>query len=148
MRSCGECNVCCSILEVKELEKKFNQRCPHLCERGCGIYETRPQACREWFCVWVVGTAPDAERPDRSGVVLEQAHAHAANGKAGVMPVVAYEIRPGAFDSYWGDRMLKRLSRKLLIGLVPFGGEQPTRFIGPPEQLRADVEWVRAPTRD
>jgi len=25
--------------------------CPHLCPQGmCGIYEHRPQACREFFC--------------------------------------------------------------------------------------------------
>lgn len=28
-----------------------NGQCPHLNEDGlCGIYETRPQICREWDC--------------------------------------------------------------------------------------------------
>lgn len=53
-RECGDCNICCTYLRIDELPVKKPQdvACSHLCEKGCGIYETRPNVCRSWYCGW------------------------------------------------------------------------------------------------
>jgi len=37
-RQCGGCTLCCTLLPVKSLDKGANERCRHLCFKGCGIY--------------------------------------------------------------------------------------------------------------
>lgn len=75
---CGTCTLCCKIMHVPELEKPYGEWCGY-CERrgrGCTVYETRPQSCRDFDCVWLQsqgkpGSAmPPELRPDRSHVVL------------------------------------------------------------------------------
>jgi len=141
LRTCGECTACCTILAVEEIGKALNEPCRHLCGTGCAVYEARPTACRTFNCLWLWSGKDEAERPDRSGVMLEAAQASARN--TGLMPIAAYETRPGGFDGYWGQKILKRLSRKSLIGLIPYQGAEPREFIGPPEQVAAGIEWKR-----
>ncbi|HWI13220.1 MAG TPA: hypothetical protein VNT02_03170 [Burkholderiales bacterium] len=73
---CDGCTACCRIMGVHELGKAVNQRCVH-CKAGvgCAIYETRPQSCRTFECVWLQtqrGASPLARelRPDASRVVM------------------------------------------------------------------------------
>ena len=76
-RSCGECAVCCTSLEVDtpELKKPAGETCEHCTGSGCGIYETRYPVCRTWFCLWrFVGEMPDEARPDRCGLLFGLAH--------------------------------------------------------------------------
>ena len=78
--SCGGCTLCCTLVPVDSaaLKKPAFTPCKHLRDMllvagpGCGIYETRPDACRAWSCVWL--TSPDLPpelRPDRCGVVVD-----------------------------------------------------------------------------
>jgi hypothetical protein len=56
-RSCGECSMCCNLLEIKtpELRKPANQGCRHCLPRnGCAIYERRPPVCRTFACLWLI----------------------------------------------------------------------------------------------
>ena len=46
-QQCGECNECCRVLEIKEVESKPNEMCQH-CDKGCKIYKDRPQGCRDF----------------------------------------------------------------------------------------------------
>lgn len=69
-RGCGECRACCTTCAVVELNKPLNTPCQHLCDRGCGIYESRPNSCREYDCAWLQGHLSDKHRPDRSGIVF------------------------------------------------------------------------------
>jgi len=76
MHSCGNCTACCKIMIVEALDKPSNTWCPH-CKiaEGCGIYESRPDACRIYECVWLQsqrGGKPMAFelRPDKSRVVI------------------------------------------------------------------------------
>lgn len=73
-RQCGECTACCTHLKIDtaELQKLAGPDCEHLRpKRGCGIYETRPQACRDFLCLWrQMPDMPDDWRPDRSGMLL------------------------------------------------------------------------------
>lgn len=72
-RACGECFACCVTLEIvsPEFEKPANVICANCTAPGCGIHETRPPACRDFYCAWRLSDAlDDSWRPDRSGVIL------------------------------------------------------------------------------
>lgn len=80
MLSCDGCTACCKIMKIHELDKPANAWCPH-CRigSGCGSYETRPESCRVYECVWLQSQrggrplAPEL-RPDRSRVVIGTAN--------------------------------------------------------------------------
>lgn len=70
-RDCGGCNVCCTAMRVRPLGKAAGERCPQQTAAGCGMYATRPSACREWYCMWVRDPGKlftEAHRPDKLGV--------------------------------------------------------------------------------
>lgn len=76
MHSCDGCTVCCKVLKIRELDKPANTWCAD-CKIGigCGIYETRPESCRVYECIWLQTQSLDkpiaaALRPDRSRVVI------------------------------------------------------------------------------
>lgn len=73
-RQCGECTACCTHLKIDsaELQKLADVDCEHLePKRGCRIYETRPQGCRDFLCLWrQMPDMPEDWRPDRSGMLL------------------------------------------------------------------------------
>ncbi|MCR3690974.1 MULTISPECIES: YkgJ family cysteine cluster protein [Citrobacter] len=75
-RNCNECDVCCTYLRIEkpELTKKADVRCPHLSEqRGCGIYDERPDVCRTWYCGWrIMPFLRDDMRPDHSKILIKQ----------------------------------------------------------------------------
>ena len=74
-RSCGPCDLCCTVLRVDELRKLGGVPCAQLRDReaggGCGIHPTRPPICRAYRCLWLQGKLADDERPDRLGAVLD-----------------------------------------------------------------------------
>ena len=50
-RSCGTCTMCCKLLDIDVLEKPRGVWCQHCNPKaGCTAYETRPQACRGFYC--------------------------------------------------------------------------------------------------
>lgn len=69
-KECGDCTVCCSVLEIEELNKPARVDCSNLCGKGCSIYSTRPPVCRSFKCVWKVSNWPDKFRPDRCGFMV------------------------------------------------------------------------------
>jgi hypothetical protein len=73
-RSCGDCQLCCELLPVRELDKTNNQRCRYQ-RRGkkrCSIYAQRPFACEVWSCRWLQDKATAGlSRPDRSHYVID-----------------------------------------------------------------------------
>jgi Fe-S-cluster containining protein len=86
-RSCGDCQVCCEVLEVKPfstddghkvaaaadapLLTKYWERCQWQCDEGCRIYAHRPSPCAEYHCMWRLGAWGDDARPDRLGILAE-----------------------------------------------------------------------------
>lgn len=71
-RSCDSCTMCCKIMGIAELDKPRNQWCPN-CEVGksCKIYETRPQSCRDFNCIYLLdGSLAEHWKPSRSRMVL------------------------------------------------------------------------------
>lgn len=78
---CEDCTGCCTVFEVKAVNKAFGEPCKHLGKTlfgtGCQIYETRPDACRHYVCLWLdsqrrldVATMPESMRPNVTKVVL------------------------------------------------------------------------------
>ena len=52
-RSCEGCTLCCKLIWVPPLNKPRMVYCEHCkVDQGCGIYETRPDCCRDWFCFY------------------------------------------------------------------------------------------------
>ncbi len=69
-RECGTCQACCTAEGVHELRKPPGEPCQFLCEKGCAAYETRPESCRRFRCLWLQGVFEDGARPDGLGVVF------------------------------------------------------------------------------
>jgi hypothetical protein len=71
-KSCGACTLCCKVMGARALNKPAGTWCKH-CKigTGCGIYETRPEECRTFFCMWLAENSMGEEwRPDRSKLVI------------------------------------------------------------------------------
>jgi hypothetical protein len=71
-RSCGSCSMCCRLLDVPEVKQR-DKWCPH-CRPGrggCSIYETRPQTCRAYTCMWLLGLFGDEWFPAKSKIVVD-----------------------------------------------------------------------------
>lgn len=50
-RNCDGCALCCKVLVIDDLNKPRNEWCRHCNpKKGCGIYDTRPQTCRNFHC--------------------------------------------------------------------------------------------------
>ena len=73
-RSCGKCNACCSHFFVPALDKPAGVLCQHWKKNtGCTIHASRPQACRDYFCLWRMNASlDDGWRPDLSGFILRE----------------------------------------------------------------------------
>lgn len=71
-RSCGECNMCCKVLDIKELDKDAGPLCDKWCSPvGCSIYKKRPEVCRDFECDWLTERdVPAALKPSRIGTIL------------------------------------------------------------------------------
>jgi hypothetical protein len=73
-RECGACNVCCTALTIDDpaLQKLQGYRCPNAQpDKSCGIYATRPDTCRTFFCGWrQLKWVRETLRPDTSGVLV------------------------------------------------------------------------------
>jgi len=75
MRKCGECSLCCKLIEVRELSKPAGANCPHRAEIGCSLYGTEKMldCCLLYSCMWLLlDRIPDELRPDRCRVIFEK----------------------------------------------------------------------------
>lgn len=87
-RTCGDCIVCCTYLKVTAIDKPRLTHCPNamlaeeerentlfytgLSECGnCAIYRDRPKVCSGYKCLWLQGFGIAADRPDRSGMLMD-----------------------------------------------------------------------------
>lgn len=70
---CGECTVCCEIVEVSgdNFFKAAGKMCQH-CDGGCMIYdkEERPQVCNSFKCMWLHGFGLPTDRPDKNNIMV------------------------------------------------------------------------------
>ena len=66
---CGDCTACCTLSVVPELNKKAWEQCAH-CDKGCKIYDKRPQVCRDFECAYLQGGTNIELRPDKCGIMF------------------------------------------------------------------------------
>jgi len=121
---CGDCTVCCTVLAVDDgdFHKPSFTPCSHLCEKGCDIYSSKPSICTGFYCMYAVlaDFFRDDDRPDKSGIVIAINHPDSHFTQTTKLTTFsAYEARPGAFKSYNGDRMLRKISNRAVLILIP-----------------------------
>jgi hypothetical protein len=106
-RICGACTACCTVMGVVELNKANYQPCSHECGK-CGIYKSRPSACRTWSCGWLLGVIEGDERrrPDQLGLLFNR------EDLSGKPMMVAYEVWPRAGRQSKSAYLLRKMSQK------------------------------------
>ena len=85
-RECGTCTVCCKVPTIDDpaLRKLPGVLCKNCTpEHRCGIYETRPSDCRDFYCVWRMIPLGDEWRPDRSEILIVMMDGTAPDGLEG-----------------------------------------------------------------
>lgn len=121
-RSCGKCDACCYVLEVRELKKPEYTDCQHRKPGGgCQIWTepSRPAVCGQWNCGWLLGWLSEEARPDKSGIVFYPVAAHLT--EAGIAHVAGQEIWSGALESEAGQKAFNFLASKMLTVVRIFG---------------------------
>jgi hypothetical protein len=138
---CGECKACCTVKQVAEIVKPEGVACQHLCEKGCGIYKTKPKSCSDYNCIWRVGLFDfmgelGAEfRPDKCGLVFDVNDTH----HQGQQMLVVREVVEGAIE-----RRMSTLHTLCAMGYVIYLVEgERRRMMGPEEKVRAIQEAAR-----
>ena len=72
MKPCGECTLCCKLLETHDIPSEIGVYCHH-CKDGCTIYDERPKECRTYQCMWSqMETVSDELRPDKCGIIFDR----------------------------------------------------------------------------
>jgi len=103
-RVCGDCDACCTVLQVKELAKPGGVPCLQLREQGpgCSIHATRPGICRSYTCLWLSGGLDEEDRPDKLGAILDVV-------SRGLPTLRVHELREGAYEA---SQRLREISER------------------------------------
>ena len=121
-RICGECNICCEILEVAEINNNQWVSCKHQCDKGCDIYKNRPSSCEEYNCYWIEGNFEESDRPDKVGLIID-AGTQIFKDTWGDNAINVREIRPGSINMEKASKLLNRLKdENYTIFLKLYGG--------------------------
>jgi len=110
-RVCGECQACCTTLAVADIAKPKHTRCPSQCAAGCAVYASRPESCRLYKCSWLEGYGRAADRPDKSGVIMETLVFHQA-GREPITVLVAFSTGPAPLQNEQVDRLAVTVVKK------------------------------------
>ena len=92
-------SACCTVLAIAELQKPARWACSHLACDHCGIYDQRPQSCRDFNCAWLKrrhrrGTNRFASRKQAGGCnSFDFFYSTVANRER----FIAFELWNGAF---------------------------------------------------
>ena len=118
-RTCGSCTACCHALAVEQIEKPAFKTCPSaLTEGGCGDYDRRPDACKNFACLWLQGHLGEADRPDRLGAIFTTT----SEPQVG-QHVLILEVISGALASPKMQDAIAQLNQRLpVLTLTPAGG--------------------------
>jgi len=83
---CTLCGACCVAPDIAALDKPLGLRCPHLQpDNRCGIYDRRPQICRDYSADQVCETiaAPTLEERVQKYLALFDLEREAARVREG-----------------------------------------------------------------
>lgn len=76
-RNCGACTACCTYFSITALNKPVLVPCSRLkdkiCDDGknCTDYDNRPMPACSYTCMWRYGYGEDEDRPDISGIMVD-----------------------------------------------------------------------------
>lgn len=127
-RDCGDCHACCIHLRLDD--RPAHVRCNKLLLDGrCSCYAERPDACRDFYCLWRLGFVSEAMRPDKCGVLV-----HAARNQIGGHGINVVECEPGALDR---ELHLRDACKQLECRLVAFNWRD-----GRGSLYSRDAEWI------
>lgn len=135
-RSCDNCDVCCNILEVRELNKKSYKNCDHRAEGGgCGIYNDRPSICRTWNCAYILGLMPNQEalKPNNLGLMFYPVSAK--NNDLGIDMLMGQEVWLDAIYSSDCQKVIEWLKPKMMTMIRHYNSEKFTYF-GPSDKVK------------
>lgn len=129
--ACGDCTACCERLTIDgdiwdNGEKPRNTMCEYNCN-GCTIYESRPQVCRDFKCVWLRikearPSFPERLRPDNVGAMVITKEPENNEGK-----ILFDELGPGSFKILG----LTKIQNELLTEIAVLASRQdiPTTLL-------------------
>lgn len=144
-RSCGDCQLCCKLLPVRELSKGANTRCQHQHHgKGCSVYNgpAMPFSCKAWNCRWLLSDrTEDMRRPDRVGYVIDVmpdfvALKNELSGELQHLPVLQVWVDPARPDAWRKDKAffdyVARLGVEEGMSALLRNGSEAAIFLAPP----------------
>lgn len=124
-RTCGGCTACCKTHAVDEVQSVSGVWCRHCTiGSGCQIYDRRPESCRRYECLWLMGRGAEADRPDRLGVVMDVTVVR-LDGRS-VVVLNLWEVEAGAAD--------QRRVRQITEGNLAAGNVVRHRLVVSPDR--------------
>jgi hypothetical protein len=95
--------MCCKLTEIDSLKKPSGKWCSHAIHgRGCGIYLSRPNDCREFYCDWMLSDAlSDVWKPSKCKFLI-------LTGMDGVISVLVDVVSPDAWRKSPYHEFIKR----------------------------------------
>lgn len=71
---CGECTLCCKLLNIPWMDSPAGELCKHCDEgKGCKIYDTASKKCLDFHCAYIqMEKASINLRPDKCNVIFER----------------------------------------------------------------------------
>jgi hypothetical protein len=150
-RDCGTCTLCCKVYEVPSLAKPSNQWCTHCAPgKGCGIWQTRPDHCRAFFCLWMTDTRLASEwKPDKAKFVLTfdpgsrflMVQVDPGAPKAWRQEPYYSQLRKWSQALMAEERMVLVFNNKHATVLLP-NGETELGILGPNDRLKLDLKMT------
>jgi hypothetical protein len=145
-RHCGSCQLCCTLLPVRELAKGANTRCEHQrFGKGCGVYGRHPLPCKLWSCVWLTtpGETRDMRRPDRAHYCVDPLPEFITrkfdDGRERKDEVVQVWCDPRHPEAHRDPALRVYLERRGLPAIIRFDSQRGLVIV--PPQLTDTGEW-------
>jgi hypothetical protein len=154
-RRCGDCQLCCKLIPVKNLGKPAGQRCRYQrVGKGCTVHHklaTVSPSCALWSCRWLVeNDTADLRRPDRSHYVIDVMPDFVTlrnneTGAAEHVEAVQIWVDPRYPDAHRDPALrayLERRAEKNVVGLVRWSNTEGMVIF--PPALSQDRQWHEA----
>lgn len=150
-RTCGTCTACCKTHGIPELKKLPNVLCPEVNKvcHNCSIYDTRPQSCRDFECLWLQGVQwlTEEDKPEKSKVVWDVCDAPDLLKQQGIPQYLqAHELMPGAARKprvEWLINSLIQIIPIIIHSADPPGSMKQKRFRCNPQHSVLIQEFMR-----